>query len=260
MSRIYEALKRAERAKERAMRIVSPVEADVGPATATARDVDDNARLEYERLQVWVTNRSPGSPPNQAIMIASCQRGNGATTTAAGLAITLAQRPTAKVLIVDANFRTPSLHRLFGAREGRGFRELLGNGSGCGDYVQATTQGNLFVMTTGQISGSPLEALSPSDLGRLVAELKSRFTFVLFDAAPLLEFPDAYALALHVDAVLLVVEADRTLVDDARHVMRDLERSGVRAAGVVLNRRRDYTPRLLRRVLYRANGSRASDS
>ena len=254
MSRIYDALKRAEREKEPTPGVVSPADAPAGPATAW--DVDDDARLEYERLQVWVTNRSPGSPPNQAIMIASCQRGSGATTTATGLAITLAQRPTAQVLIVDANLRTPSLHRVFGARERQGFRELLGNGSGCGDYVQPTTQPNLWVMTAGRISRSPLDAFAPSDLGRLVALLKTRFNFVLFDAASLLEFPDGYALALHVDAVLLVVEADRTLVDDARRVMRELERSGVPAAGVVLNRQRDYTPRLLRRVLYRANGSR----
>ncbi|HEX9818990.1 MAG TPA: CpsD/CapB family tyrosine-protein kinase [Methylomirabilota bacterium] len=256
MSRIYDALKRAE-GQTRPVPVVS-ASVDGPPAPVAAWDVDDEARLEYERLQVWITNPAPHSPPRQAIMVVSCQRGNGATTTAAGLAVTLAQRPAARVLIVDANLRTPGLHQLFGARGRQGFRELLDKGDGSGDYVQATAQPNLFVMTTGRISGSPLEAFAPSDLGRLVAQLKSRFDFILFDAAPLLEFPDAYALAPHVDAVLLVVEADRTLVDDARRAMRELDRSGVEGTGVVLNRQRDYTPRLLRRTLSRANGGRTS--
>jgi capsular exopolysaccharide synthesis family protein len=258
VSRIYDALKRAEREHRRTQVVGPPVDGHTG--LGTAWDVDDDARLEYERLQVWITNSAPDSPPNRAIMVVSCQHANGATTTAAGLAVTLAQRPTARVLIVDANLRTPCLHRLFGAREPQGLRERLDNGNGSGDYVQPTRQPNLFVMTTGRPCRSPLETFSPADLGRLVAQLKSRFDFIVFDAAPLLEFPDAYALAPHVDAVLLVVEADRTLVDDARRVMRELERSGVRAAGVVLNRQRDHIPPLLRRLLYRANGSRTSDS
>lgn len=257
MSRIYDALKRAEHAKEsgESRPGVAP-RVDQHAGLAMAWDLDDDARLEYERLQVWIANRSRSSPPNQALMIVACRRGHGTTTTATGVTITLAQRPTAQVLIVDANLRTPSLHRLFGAHDRQGFRDLLAGGNGGGDYVQATTQPNLFVMTTGRLSRSPLEAFSPSDVGRLVTQLKSRFDFVVFDAAPLLEFPDAYTLAPHVDAVLLVVEADRTLVDDARRAMRELDRSGARASGVILNRQRDYTPRLLRRVLHRGNGSR----
>jgi capsular exopolysaccharide synthesis family protein len=191
-------------------------------------------------------------------MVASCERGNGATTTAIGLAATLARRPAARVVLVDADLRAPSLHRLLGVRHGLGLRELLGNGSSSADYVQPTGHPNLFVMTSGLTARSPLEILSPAALGRLVTDLKSRFDFVVFDASPFLEFPDAYALAPHVDAVFLVVEADRTLVDDARRVMRQLEQSGLRAAGVVLNRQRDFTPPLLRRALYRANGPRTA--
>ena len=252
MSKIYEALKRAER------RVAPPA---FGTAVRgsnglhTVADVADDVRLEYERLQIWITNGSPGTPPMQTVMIASCQRGNGATTTATGLAATLARRHAARVLIVDANLRTPCLHQVFGARHHPGFRDLLGNGTAAADYAQPTAHANLFVLTSGTTSGTALEIFSPAAIGRLVAELKSRFDFIVFDASPFLEFPDAYGLAPHVDAVVLVVEADRTHVDDARRVMRELERSRVRTAGVVLNRQRDYTPRLLRRMLARANGS-----
>lgn len=255
MSRIYDALKKAER-RPAASSVVPPL--DGRAAVNGGRDVDGDTRLEYERIQMWLTNRSPDTPSTQAVMIASCRRGHGATTTAAGVAATLAQRPTVRVLIVDANLRTPGLAQLFGAPNRMGFSELLDSSNGDGEYIQPTTRANLFVLTTGQTSGAPPGMFSPAALGRLVAHLKSRFDFVVFDASPLLDFPDCYALVPHVDAVVLVVEADRTLVDDARRAMRELERSGVRAAGVVLNRQRDYTPRLLRRTLFRPNGSRPS--
>jgi capsular exopolysaccharide synthesis family protein len=257
MSLIYDALKRAER-QGASSPIVAPVD---GRETLDGIwDLGDDARLEYERLQVWITNRSPDSPPIQGVLVASCQPGNGATTTAVGLAATLARRPGARVLIVDANLRAPSLHRLLGVQHRRGLRELLNNGSASADYVQPTGRPNLFVLPSGLTSRSAPEIFSPASLARLVAHLKSGFDFIVFDASPFLQCPDAYAVAPHVDAVLLVVEADRTLVDDARRVVRELERSGVRAAGVVLNRQHDYTPRLLRRALHRPNAPRTSPS
>jgi len=255
MGRTYDALKRAERQPE-CRPLVAPV--DGHQPLVGVGELGDDALLEYERLQVWITNRAPDSPPVHAIMVASCRRGNGATTTAIGLAATLARRPATRVLIVDANLRAPCLDRRLGVPHRGGFREFLGNGSVSADYVQATTRPNLFVMTSGLTARSALEIFSPAALARLVAHLKSRFDFVVFDASPFLEFPDAYALAPHVDSVLLVVEADRTLVEDARRVVRELQRSGVRTAGVVLNRQHNYTPRLLRRALGRANGSRTS--
>lgn len=252
MSRIYDALKRAER-EPAGVPIIAPV--DGRAALEAIRDLGADARLEYERLQVWITNRGPDTPPIHGVLVASCQRGNGATTTAVGLATTLARRPAGRVLLVDANLRTPALHHLLEVPHRGGLREFLANGADAAPEIQPTARPNLFVMTSGVTARSALEIFSPAALGRLVAHLKPRFDFIVFDGSPLLEFPDAYALAPHVDAVLVVVEADRTLVDDARRVMRELERSGVRAAGVVLNRQRDYTPALLRRVLHRANGS-----
>jgi capsular exopolysaccharide synthesis family protein len=256
MSRIYDALKKAERLQ------ASPPAAprvDGRTAPAIAWELDEEVRLEYERIQVWITNRSPQNDPIQTVMVVSCQRGNGATTTAARLASTLAQWHTRHVLIVDANLRAPCLDLVFGTRNRAGLSELLGNGNGGGgEYVQPTRLSNLSVLTTGGTSRGALGNFSPAAIARLMARLKSDYDFVVFDAPALLEFPDAFALAPHVDAVLLVVEADRTLVDDARRVMRELEQAGTRTAGVILNRRRDYTPRLFRRLLYHANPARTA--
>jgi capsular exopolysaccharide synthesis family protein len=256
MSRFYDALKKAEGQLKQERRVV------VGPVAGRTLphhvwNLDDQARLEYERIQVWIANHSPSNQPIQTVMVVPCKRGNGATTTAVRLASTLAQRPTTRVLLVDANLRTPCLDLLFGARNTGGFSELVSNGGGNpSSYIQAAGRPNMFVLTTGVVPRSPLDTLSTAGLTRVLAQLKSRFDYVVLDAPSLLDFPDAYAMAPHVDAVLLVVEADRTLVDDARRVVRQLERAGARAAGVVLNRHRDHMPRLLRRLLFRGNGLR----
>lgn len=249
MSLIYQAVKRAER-RPRAVPVAAPVDGRARPDALW--DASDEVRLEYERIQGWMTNRAARHEGTQAVMVVACRSGNGATTTAAGLATTLARRPDTRVLVADANMRTPSLDRVFGAANGAGLSDWLAHGDGVRpDYLQPTARPNLAVLTTGRIGGSPLEILAPGSLSRVMAHLRSRFDHIVLDAAPLLEFPDAHALAPHVDAVLVVVEADRTLVDDARRVMRDLERSGAPATAVVLNRHRDHTPPLLRRWLSR---------
>jgi capsular exopolysaccharide synthesis family protein len=265
MSRIYEALKKTERRQRATPGNGAPGNGHAGPAPAPGEgrvapdivwDLSDEMRLEYERLQVWLTNGFPHGTPGQAVMVASCQQGNGATTTATGLAATLAQRSAAQVVLVDANLRTPSLDLVFSTGSRAGLCELLANGDG-GEYVQATAQPNLFVLTAGRGARSAAEIFTPGDVGRLLTQLKSRYEYIVLDAPPLGQFPDGYALAPHVDAVVLVVEADRTLVEDARRVLRELERAGAHAAGVVLNRQRDYTPRLLRRVLAGPRGGEA---
>jgi capsular exopolysaccharide synthesis family protein len=256
VSRFYEALKKVERGRPPTVN-VTPIG---GPRTPqVAWEFDDNICQEYERIQVWLTNHSLPDHPLQTVMVASCQKGNGATTTAVGLALTLARRLSTRVLIVDANLRTPCLDQLFAVREQGGFSDLIGNGSRT-DYVRATKRPNLFVLTAGRLPRSPLDAFSPAGLTPLLGQLKTRFDYIVFDAPPLSDFPDAHALAPHVDAVMLVVEADRTLVDDARRVLRELDRGGIRTAGVVLNRQRDYTPRLIRQILARTQRLRTAKS
>jgi capsular exopolysaccharide synthesis family protein len=247
MSRIYEALKKVEREQQTNGRLT--VEVDGPPAPPIECDQDEARRIAYERIQVWITNRpSPGGRV-QAVMVAGCHADGGTTMTASRLAATLAQRSASQVVIVDANLRTPCLDAVFGARHAPGLSELLNGPSSRENSIQPTQRSNLFVITTGRVASSPSEVFRAAAVERLVSELKSRFDYVVFDAAPLFDYPDAYALAPRVDAVLLVVEAGRTPLANARRVARDLERTGAREIAVVLNRQRDYVPRFLRRFV-----------
>jgi len=208
---------------------------------------------EYQRMRVWLTTATPQDHHSKTVMVAACHAGTGSTTTAAMLAATLAAGKKSRVLIVDGNFRTPSLNRVFKVDNTCGLTETVCEGTPFEAHIQPTDRQNLFVLTTGQISLAPTEVFEGEAIDQLLFHLKQRFDFIIFDAAPLLEFPDSYALAPRVDSVIMVVEADKTAVEGAQRAKRDLERLGGHILGVVLNRQKDYTPTLFKKFFGRSH-------
>ncbi len=249
MSRTYQALKKAEQERVRTGQPAAARPADGRRPPQVVWGANGHSRLEYERIRVWITNPAAHGARIQTLMIVACHPESGTTTTAALLASSLAESKRSRVLLVDANFRTPCLDVLFGVANKVGLTEVLAEEHPVADDVQATGRDNLFVLTTGRVAPVPSDLFGRSTVDTFMNDLKSRFDYIVFDAAPVLDFPDSCALAPRVDATLLVVEADRTPVADAQRAKRELERAGARLLGVVLNRHRDYTPRFLRGLL-----------
>jgi capsular exopolysaccharide synthesis family protein len=246
MSRTYEAVRKLERERDSGHERVEPFRRG---ASVTA-EAEDGLHLQYERLRVWMSSQGSNGSGVRSVMVTACRPGSGSTTTVAGLAAALSDQQAARVVVVDANLRTPRLDQVYGARTTEGFSDLLRHATGAGEPpVLKTRRPNLFLLGPGVLSSSPAGIFERSAIERMVTGLAARFDFVVFDSAPLLEFPEGCALAPHVDAVLLVIDAQKTSLGDARRAVRELERVGTRAAGVVLNRERDYTPRLLRRFV-----------
>lgn len=245
MSKTYEALRRAERARGTAG--VRPPR----PAPEIDWDLDPFREVEYQRVRVWLTGSASRGRAIKTLMVVSCHSGTGTTTTAALLGTTLTEGNKLRVVIVDSNFRTPALGRVFNVRSGDGLSNVVAEGLPIETGMRATERRNLSVLPTGHIARFPAEVFEGVAIDHTIAALRERFDFVIFDAAPVLEFPDAHALAPKVDGTVLVVGAERTSVDDARRAKRALEDAGGHVLGVILNRQRDYTPRLLRRFLGR---------
>jgi capsular exopolysaccharide synthesis family protein len=215
------------------------------PLTVERRE---RAHLEYERIGIWLRNPTLGRRV-QAVMVVACRSGSGSTTTTALLGTTLAEKRGSRVLIIDSNFRTPGLNLAF---------QIDGEETGLESSIDAlplesrirrTNRENLYVLANDHLSAGVPGILEDQGIDDLLAELKDRFDFILIDAAPALDFPDAYALAPKVDGVILVAESDETPIAEAQRARIDLERAGGRMLGVVLNRSRDYIPRFVRRLL-----------
>jgi Mrp family chromosome partitioning ATPase len=96
----------------------------------------------------------------------------------------------------------------------------------------------------------PAEVFEGRAIELLLDELKQKFDFIIFDAAPVIEFPDSYALAPKVDGIILVVGAEKTSVDEAQRAKRNIEQAGGRLLGIVLNRRKNHIPVRLRKFFH----------
>jgi capsular exopolysaccharide synthesis family protein len=250
VSRTREALKKAE--AEAMNNGASRVAWNPPRSSPELRD-SRGSGLEYERIGAWLTNQSIQGKRIQTVMVVAPCSGTGNTTTAAFLAETLAGAKNRRVLIIDSNFRTPSLNAVFQVKNNGGFVEVASNGVPFEAHIQPTNRQNLFVLTSGQVSVGPSDIFESDALDELLVQLKTKFDMIIFDAAPVVEFPDSFALAPKVDSIILVIQSERTSIEQAQQAKRYLEQAGGHIMGVVLNRQQDYTPPFLKKFL--RNGS-----
>ncbi|HEY1683987.1 MAG TPA: polysaccharide biosynthesis tyrosine autokinase [Tepidisphaeraceae bacterium] len=170
----------------------------------------------------------------RSIMVTSPSPGDGKTTIAANLATGLALNGR-KVLLVDANFRRPELHKLFGVAGGSGFGEALASTDKFEAGVRPTQVQGLSVMPLGNKPKSATELLESQLFADFVERALKDYDHVIFDASPLLLASDAMAMAPRVDGVVTVVRAQansRGLLQRLRDTLRQIKAENL---GVVLN-------------------------
>ena len=170
--------------------------------------------------------------PLTTLLVTSPAPEEGKSTTLANLAVTLAQggRPT---ILVDCDLRRPRLHEIFGVPAEPGLSNAILDKVDEPKLV-ATGVENLSLLPAGAVPPSPADLLGSRRMEALIANLKSRADFVLFDAPPVIAVTDAALLASQLDGVLLVVSAGRTQRDDAQRAKDLLEKIHVRLVGAVL--------------------------
>jgi capsular exopolysaccharide synthesis family protein len=158
------------------------------------------------------------------VAISSPTAGDGKTLTAINLAGSLGQDPEARVLIVDADLRRPSVAGLLGLPEERtpGLVDaILDPACDLEQVVTPLAAFNLSVLPTGRGAASPYEILKSARLGDLLQEARRRYDFVLVDTPPMVAVPDLRLLAKWTDGMLLVVSAHKTprrLLEEAFYV------------------------------------------
>jgi capsular exopolysaccharide synthesis family protein len=208
---------------------------------------DDPAILkEYERLATTIRHAQAESSVKTLMLTASIH-GEGTTTVAANLALTLASRERLSLLLVESNFRRPALSRLFRTAATAGLTELILKDANWDAVVKETAQPNLSLITAGRPPANLTQLFELDLFDELLEEFRNEFDLTLFDAPPLLPYTEALALASKVDRVLLVAEAERTRADSLAQSKEELEKIGARILGVVLNRKKSFGPRWLRR-------------
>ncbi|MGH9742670.1 MAG: polysaccharide biosynthesis tyrosine autokinase, partial [Candidatus Acidiferrum sp.] len=190
----------------------------------------------FRALRTSLLLSQPGHPP-QVIRVTSALPREGKTTAAANLAVTLAQLGDRTVL-VDADLRKPGVGRLLNLGGGKyaGLSSYLAGVSSL-DLVMVPhpTIPNLVAIPTGPLPPNPADLLSSNRLTEAIAELRSKFKFVVIDSPPVMAATDAVILSVQTDGVLLVVRSGET-PKEAFTRTRDLLNSvKCHILGVVLN-------------------------
>ena len=173
-----------------------------------------------------------------AVGICSPLPGDGKSITAINLAGALAQNPEARVLLIEADLRRPSvtLGDLLGLGNvaGRGLVDaILDLSFSLEEAVQHLSHFNLSVLPAGRRSGAPYEALDSSRFQELLTQARQRYDYVILDAPPIIPVPDCRLIAKWVDSFIMVVAAHRTPREAVEDALALLGRE--RVMGLVFN-------------------------
>ena len=182
----------------------------------------------------------------QLLLVVSSRHGEGSTTTTALLGSTMAQG--GRCLLIDANFRTPGLTRIFGGDHAPGLCEALADGGATTEHYHATEIPNLYFMPTGQGPTRVPYMFEGRGLDDVATSVRKEFDTILIDGAPMEMYADSSYLAPRADGTILVVQAETTPIGAPAVSLRELERVGAHVLGAVLNRTQNYIPELLARL------------
>jgi capsular exopolysaccharide synthesis family protein len=170
------------------------------------------------------------------VVITSAELGEGKSRTAANLAIVLAEAGQ-RTLLIDADFRRPSQHRIFGRIRNVGLSNLIVQDIGEAEAILAVDGvPNLWLLTSGPTPPNPSELLGSGRMRELLAGLREHFAYIVVDTPPVNAVTDASILAATANGTVLVVEQGRTTYPALKHAKQMLDRVGARTLGAVMNK------------------------
>jgi capsular exopolysaccharide synthesis family protein len=175
------------------------------------------------------------SQDSKTVLVTSSLPGEGKSTTAANLAIALAESGQ-RVVLIDADLRRPMVDEYLGLERNVGLSTALIGSNQLDDLLQPWGREELYVLTSGQIPPNPSELLGSEAMRDLISTLEHSFDAVVIDAPPLLPVTDAAVLSQHVGGVLLVVGTQLVTTRDLEKSLLSLEMVQARLLGMVLNR------------------------
>ena len=190
----------------------------------------------FRALRTALVARSPGGEGTRVIAITSAQPLEGKTTTAVNMALALAIGG-ARVLLIDADMRRPSLHKALRLPNDRGLSHLLVGEARMREVVQRTGDPNLLVVTAGRTPSNPSELLGSDRMRAFVQQLAvGPFDWVVIDTPPVLAVTDAVILAPMVSGMTFVLGAEMTRWRLAERAIETLQSGHPQSILAVLNR------------------------
>lgn len=211
----------------------------------TVKDPRSPTSEAYRSLRTGVQFSVIDLPRHTAVMVTSPRPSDGKTITAANLGVVLAQAGN-KVLLLDADLRRPSLHKLFEMSNRTGLTDIYHSLSAhthsdsidesVERYSRPTNIEGLSIITSGPLPPNPSELLGSKFSKLLLEILKIQFDYIIIDTPPTLVVTDTIVLSTKVDGVMVIIDANKTPRNQFKECIEALREVNATLLGVVVNR------------------------
>jgi capsular exopolysaccharide synthesis family protein len=188
----------------------------------------------FRRLRVELQMISDDTPLRK-ILIASCLPFEGKSTVVFNLGLAFGEVGK-RVIIADADFHRPTLHRIANTPPRKGFTDLLAGTTKLVDTITPITDNVQLAPRGSALSGASRTGLGTDRLPQILGNMSDEADYVLMDSSPILLIPDNLYMAAAADGIVLVVAIGQTRPRDLLRTKAILERAGTPIVGVVLNR------------------------
>jgi len=178
---------------------------------------------------------SRAEEPPKTILFTSGRRGEGKTVTVINSAIIFSQMG-ARVLVIDADLRRPSCHKILDMENWRGLTELLTGHRGPQEVIRPTTIDHFSFLSSGFLPPNPTELVGSTKMREILTSLQEHYDYILIDSPPVMAVSDAVLLSTMVDGVIVVVDAQETPKPVVRKTCSRLSYAQAKILGVMLNR------------------------
>jgi len=219
--------------RRRATYVTTVDEEQIDACIVTQHDPKSPISEAYRTLRTNFQFATINQRP-KTVMVTSAVPGEGKTTTAVNLAVTMADRGI-RVLIVDTDMRRPNVHRVLRMERGPGMADVLREGIDIHSVIRATRVENLWIISSGRVPPNPSELIGSERMDRVMKQLAGEFDLVVCDAPSVLVVTDPVLLATHVETCVMVVSTNNARRETVIRAKKLLETAKVNVVGVVVN-------------------------
>lgn len=191
--------------------------------------IAENFRLLHSNLEFFQVYNSA-----RTILVTSPTQGNGKTTVAINLALTIAASDQ-KVAVVDADLRRPAVHTALKISQSPGLADIIHSKVSVKEVVRPVKGKKIDVVAAGAVPPSVTEVVGSKRIAAILNDIREDYDTIIVDAPPLV-ISDSYNLASKVDGVILVLQPGTTNDDQAKVIKEQLSRAGARIIGIVFNK------------------------
>ncbi|SYW09679.1 polysaccharide biosynthesis tyrosine autokinase [Oenococcus oeni] len=180
-----------------------------GVPLVTVQDPQNVVAEQFRVLRANIDFAAASLKNFKTILFTSAEMSDGKSTAAQNLAVTWAQTGK-RILLLDADFRRPTLHKTFAIPNEHGLTTVLAMHQQPASVIHSTEIPNLYVMTSGPMPPNSSELLASDKMVKVISWMKEQFDMVVIDSTPLLLVPDAQALIPRTDGIVLVATLGKT--------------------------------------------------